>query len=692
MASDVDRLGLRIQVLRLAGALGREKSYGVSFCENGDDSTFRPLSIIAGPSQTGKTSTIDFIRYCLGGGDLPQHPEIVAAVRSAVLEVQLGRDRVSTIERSAAGSESRFATVWPLSLGELDSRGAHDLAALEVRRSTDLPADPEGLSQVVLAACGLDGISLPQAPTQTESRTQAFSIRDLFRLIWLPNERLDSKNLLFEHGNYMVAQKFRQTIDAIFNVHDVNASSLAAELHAASEAAQQAARDAENLRSVVQQEHPVGELVLETDRDQIAAEISQLTAQLQQYDSEQFSQEQHVEDLRQQVMTAEREAHDAAIRVRDRESLLGRLAALRGQYADDKKKLTFLKDAERLFDPLRVVTCPACFTELAESPNSADGSCSLCGTDLTRPSTLDEDAQSGSDAATPEDVDDTIAEESDGTVLLEAELRATSRRLDDLTDYWSRLDRDLRRLQDDEAEKSSEVDAAAAALDSLTRVPAPFLAIRDDLNRRITEARLRIQRVEAGLRLWGRVRNAEERSVRLSARAERLRQERRESAARPDRANVIRQLSDRFGGVLADLGYPKLSEARIDERYFPYVRGMPYSAASSGGQTLIALAWYLSILEVSYEQDARAPGLLMIDSPQKNLGHAAGADDQDFADARLVDNFYRHVKSWLASDGAGAQIIVIDNSPPAAVSNDVVVRYTRDRQRPPYGLIDDAID
>ena len=48
----------------------------------------------------------------------------------------------------------------------------------------------------------------------------------------------------------------------------------------------------------------------------------------------------------------------AALRVRNRESLMDRLAALRGQYADDKKKLTFLKEAEHLFNPLQVSVCP----------------------------------------------------------------------------------------------------------------------------------------------------------------------------------------------------------------------------------------------------------------------------------------------------------------------------------------------
>ena len=100
----------------------------------------------------------------------------------------------------------------------------------------------------------------------------------------------------------------------------------------------------------------------------------------------------------------------------------------------------------------------------------------------------------------------------------------------------------------------------------------------------------------------------------------------------------------------------------------------------------------MAVWELAFEGDAAAPGLLVIDSPQKNLGHAADQGDPDFADSRLVENFYRHVREWLAGDGLGAQLVVIDNSPPSFFSDHVVVHYTRDPQLPPYGLITDAVD
>jgi hypothetical protein len=105
------------------------------------------------------------------------------------------------------------------------------------------------------------------------------------------------------------------------------------------------------------------------------------------------------------------------------------------------------------------------------------------------------------------------------------------------------------------------------------------------------------------------------------------------------------------------------------------VRGEPYPAASAGGRTLIALAWQLALFETAWETRSSHPGFLLLDSPQKNLGGA--------------DSLYRHLHAWLAGRGAGAQIVVADNAPPPQTDGDVVVRFTRHPDRPPYGLIDD---
>jgi hypothetical protein len=334
---------------------------------------------------------------------------------------------------------------------------------------------------------------------------------------------------------------------------------------------------------------------------------------------------------------------------------------------------------------------------LEREPVVIDGACSLCG------HALPEQEEGALDLGTAihrvgtngeVHHDDVSVNPSlrNTTTILDAELKATSRRLTELNDYWTRLDEDLVVLKAAQEVANQAVNEAANALDRLVEVPAPYLAARDDLARRRATALLREQNAAAGLRLWRRVAATDETADRLRGQASRLRAEQRNAARHPERAAIISSLSARFGEILDDIGYPKLSNPHLDDRLVPFVRDLPYTNASSGGLVLISMAWYLAIWEIAFEQAAHAPGLLIIDSPQKNLGHDARPGDDEFADARLVENFYRHVKTWLAGPGNGAQLVVVDNSPPDVVADDVVVRYTRNRAVPPYGLIEDAID
>jgi hypothetical protein len=679
------RRGIRLSELRLTGAGVHDGPYTVSFLDERRLS-WRPLSIIAGPSQTGKTSVIDFARYCLGDDNHPQHPEILTHVRAASLETALAGE-ITTIERSATGRASSFASVWKASRAGLAD-------TIELRLATEPPSDPQGLSQYVLAACGLDSVMLPEAPTKGESGAQMLSIRDLFKLMWLPNERLDNKNLVLEHAPPIVSQKLRQTVDVMFGVHDAAGTDLAARAQQAGQAAREAERAARSLREVVQAEHPMGAADLEEERNRAHQQVQALTEQLAALDRDHMTAENTLTGMRRALEIAQSRARTAAVRVRNRESLMERLAVLRGQYADDKRKLTFLKEAERLFDPLQVTTCPACFSPLGGAPSAAGGVCSLCGHRVSVPNG-DAAHRAAADASEPPgDVAPAPGHAAlDGTLaVIQAEHKATARRLDDLTDYWNRLDADLKLLRTNQEAADRVVEEASTALNRAVDTPAPFLAGRDAINDRRTAASVREQKAQAGLRLWERVRAAEQNAQRLADQAARLRAQRKEISRRPSRVAVVARLSSRFGEILRDIEYPKLSRPRLDDQLKPSVRGLPYTAASSGGLVLISLAWYLAIWEIAHEQSALAPGLLIIDSPQKNLGRSAKADDTDFADTRLVENFYQHARRWLASSGTGAQLVVIDNSPPELVADDVVIRYTRNQSVPPYGLIDNAID
>ena len=311
------------------------------------------------------------------------------------------------------------------------------------------------------------------------------------------------------------------------------------------------------------------------------------------------------------------------------------MVTLRATYADDVSKLTMMAEAHRVLDAVR--------TRHEES------------------------------AGEPVDV--------------AGELRAARARLAEATAYLAGIEGELPQLRVD-AERAHETQARAAAeVDTATaHAVTPFLAQRDALARRREDAAAAMQRAAGGL---GLVHALERRAVDIARAESTIAGLREELAAvtaggpRPDRSSVVAAISRRFAAILRELHYPKLADAHLADDLTPYVRGEPYTAASSGARTLIALAWQLALFEVAWETRSSHPGFLLLDSPQKNLAQAG------FADRVTIERTYQHLRGWLGGRGAGAQIVVADNAPPPDTDDDVIVRFTRRADQAPYGLIDD---
>lgn len=656
------RSGIRLRHLRLFGTVGNDRTYDVSFLKGDDE--WRPFSIVAGASASGKTSVVEYVMYCLGAQEFPDHEEMKQNVRSAALEVEV--DGVThTIERTTVGASSKFASIWPAALDDLPT-------AKETRKPIEPPSDPDSLSQFVLSTFGLGGIKLPVSPSKADSDTAALSIRDLFRVIFYANSRLDSENLVFENGNQFVGLKFQQSIDLIFGVADDSIADLAQRIQAAERVEKEAEKASIVLRHIVEDEYPQGPAGVQILADNARNSAAQLSSDIDHLDQGLMQHQAVTYTLRNSLLEAQAELDKWDIRIKNRASLVDRLSSLALQYGDDKRKLVFLKEAERLFDPLHVTHCPACLANLAQAPAIEHGACNLCG-----------HAISG-DPATG-DMPTQTAEKS---ILVERELAATSRRLDQLTEYLGRLRTEYNSFLDARSVAADRAAGASYEIDRLATLPAPYLAQRDHLTKNRSAATSEAERSALGVRLWERVNEADKEHALRKGQTSILRREKKEASVREDRSTVVKRLSDRFAAILADFHYPKLSDAWLDNKLIPHVRGSIYTKASSGGLTLISIAWALTILEVSYEDDANAPGFLVIDSPQKNLG--ATQTDPDFRDAQLVDHVYNHVTTWLSGNGHGAQIIFIDNTPPALAAEDVVVRFTGNPDLHPYGLIHNA--
>jgi hypothetical protein len=660
--------GIRVRRLRLHGV---DRGYDVDL--RASDGSPRSLSVIAGAFSTGKTTILEFIDYCLGASDHPRHPEIMPKIRAATLEVDLSGSPY-LIER-AVGEPSTFAFV---RAGRMDERGGQP----PERRPLRPAGHPDSLSSLLLAHCKLTGVQLRDRPAKADSGTDPLSFRDLMWLCFLPNERLDNKNLLFEN-NQVKHLKLRQVFDVVFDVHDDRAVELGRsvrnlEARLVDERAAYAAAE-----QLVREQRLGSREDLEEAHRRAKAELVDTERALAELDEHARAGTRFAEELRERHRGAALHARRASARLRDRETQLRRMVPLRLQYADDVSRLTMLGEAHRLFDPFQVSTCPSCLTTLTWPPTVNDGRCSMCHSELADdpPSDVDD----------PDDGDTRIGARGE-RLDVGAELRSTKARLAELTAYLDDLEHEIPGLRGD-AEQAQDTEARAAAeIDAATaHAVTPYLAQRDALARRRENATAALQRAAIGLQLAQSLQRRADNLARLESSIASMREELAEATAasvRPDRSAIIGLVSERYGEILAAWRYPKLADPHLGDDLTPYVRGNRYTAASSGGRTLISLAWQLAVFEVAWETGSSHPGFLLLDSPQKNLGQA-GERDAEFADTVTIADIYRHLHTWLAGRGAGAQVIVADNAPPPQADPDVVVRFSRRPDQPPYGLIDD---
>lgn len=667
--------GLRIRRLLLDGPGDK---FTVEFAGNKPDSTAAngrlepadggtwPLSVIAGRTNTGKTSVLRFIEYVLGAKDFPKHTEVLRQVRTAALEVQTP-DGLFTVARAL---HSDTVHVYPGPADAIDPLAATTYVV-------EPTSDPESISQFVLTTVGLQDVELKEAPTKDESGTDRMSARDLMWICLFLNERVGSQQLLHT-GNVMKQLKLRQVVDAVFGVHDNERADLARRIKDAATALEAQRRSLDHLTEFVTQQEPKSAEHLAEEARELDTELMTVQDQIRALEARERAASDFATELRTFHADLAARATRSSALVRDRVTLLDRFGSLRAQYADDIRKLTMLVEAEDLFDQLSVEVCPVCFSSLTQTPSLDDGVCSLCHTDTKTTRNHDGEGEE-------------TGRSGDPVEAATKELRAAKRRYKDLDEYWQRLSAELDALRASaDADVAAETDAAAR-LDAATKdALSPFIAERTELGARRQATLVQRAQVTQGIKLHTGLDARRAAYERANRHLDALRKQQRDAKKRPDRDRVLSDISARYAQILRTIRYPKVNEAEvlppyIDNHLVPFVRGQHFKEASSGGQVLVTLAWALAVFEVAYETNAAHPGFLMIDTPQKNLG--GRADDAEFADIHLVERLYDHVLDWLAKAGKGAQVIFVDNTPPENATDHIVVRYTRDPEKPPFGLV-----
>jgi DNA repair exonuclease SbcCD ATPase subunit len=610
----VDAPPIAIRALRLRGP---RRDYLVEFTDDGDET--RQLSLIAGEIATGKTTILEFIEYCLGAQNHPEHDEIIDNVRSAQLAIEVleqgwtssdepGKqaeleqptlDDLQDVEESDAeehplvetGQEALAEVVGPRiaryvlerAVGGVRSsevrlyRGDHHATAPGLpRRLTTDPNSSDSVSQFLLRASGLGGLRLKQAPTQEDSKTSILSFRDITPLWFLTNRRMDNADLALErqpHKNI----KMRGVVDYFFGVSDDEASALSEQISALRTQQNEGRAAIVALQSFLREAGVADARTLDEQRDEQRAELRRARRAFDAINSRLQASTSFADEARERHAQASRRTRALDGQVRERETLLTRLSPLRSQYADDLRKLDMLEESQRLFDALNVTVCPACQIDLDVPVIDDEGVCSLCqrSTELAIEPGTEEEQPDGS----PNDV--------------AAERRSIRARLRDLQAFIVDVTGEATALRDDLSVARRDAVVAQRALDDLAAgALAPFISERDALNARVANATAALEATVTNRNLVDLLAQREYDVSRVASSLKAaLARQRELEQHRQSRDEVISRLSRRFARTLREVGYPKVDgNAHLDRNLVPYVRGKRYDrVGSSGAQTLAPL-------------------------------------------------------------------------------------------------------
>jgi hypothetical protein len=641
---------IRLHVLRLTGPSDR---YEVDF-----DKRKSNLAIIAGQIATGKTTILGFVDYCLGSHDHPAHPEIARRVRAVALELSIN-GVLWTIERPLFNAEQ---IAW-VHAGALD-----DTNAPTIRKNLEIPSVPDSLSAWLIQSAGLEGLRLKVTPGNPNSPVHLMSFRDLMWLCYLPNRRLDNEALLFE-DHQQKRYKLQQVIEVLFDVADQRLTDLMNQATVLRGEQRDQLNEIRSLQGFLRESDTPPRTEINAMRATLTEQQEGIHRQLGELEVRMREATGYADTLRLQFAAARERSVAAANHLRDRRTLIEKLLPLRGQYAEDERKLTFFGEARTLFNPLHVLWCPSCLQELEKTPEIKDLHCTLCGRELLA------DADAGFD--------------------FDAERKATKERMSHLDRYIDEVQAEIASAEMAASDARTAERGAEAELNSRVATQlSPYISGREGLVGKREQLRAQETALDRTVGWYEGLERREADLVSLDARraavATELEQRR---GNRPEKKDIVEDLGTRFAEILRAWGFPKVDESeapRLDENFVPWVHGRVYrQVGSSGALTLIAVAWQLTLFERAVEEGLPHPGFLIIDSPQKNLSPDA-VGDEEFLDPQIVERMWAHIATWCDAHPQ-AQLIVVDNTPPPLVENRVIVRYSRDANVPPYGLISDEI-
>lgn len=622
---------LLLKTLRLIGV---RKNYEVHF--------HKGLNYISGPTSTGKTAILELIDYAFGKKNHKSYIEIGESCTDVELEFYIS-ENLYKIKRPLSAFKE------PVLLQTYDSVKEKFAQArvLEI----DAPSNEKSLSYFLLSKLNLTNLTI---------RGDDFSFRDLFKFSYLKQTKIDNENILNEQ-NWVHNGKEKATFEIILDIYD----SLLADLQRSLKIEKENLKVKEIRYGAVKEFLKTAEIedyeTVQAKSVDIDSKLEEINSKIEKYKSDILKTEvgNDVNELVVFISVQKEKLSNLRNKFSDQEQYIQKLQLLENQYFSDIEKINEQIAGIKAINKYEYLYCPNCLRPISLHEES---SCLLCH----------------------QNMDDIVIKIND----LKKERKKLKKKKNELHTYIDsekekniRVGLEINKLQDN-------INSDEEKLDNLTRQYINPLATEISLLS-IKSGQLYEEKksLNESLKFIEELTNLEmllsEKRIEVEGIEEQIERQKYKDA----KEDKLKQLSETFSTILSSFEFPNLYEAYIDTKsYLPYVRGRKYSDLGSlGAVTLITMAYYLSIMICSKVQTGNHLGLLMIDTPRKNLG--ASSTSTEFRDEKIYESIINYFLQLGKECKNDFQLIVVNNGYPSDFSLDYIVKeFSSDGHD---GLIDD---
>ncbi|WP_280457719.1 hypothetical protein [Nocardia carnea] len=596
------------------------------------------VTVIRGPSDTGKSFIVDAIDFMFGARKLKEIPER-AGYSTILLGLVLPDGAEVTLRRSVNGGN------FGLDRENLQVRSTAQLQPLPETMSQQHSATAEGsLSKYLLKEIGLDDRWVRK---NIRNAVDSLSFRNIAHLCVVDETQMQSEVPPAFTGNYVTRTKEVSVLKLLLQDEDDSA------LRGSETPRDQKQLSAAKIDVVNRLAGNLEAQLADVPEPPLLHEqLARLVASIDELSSSVGT----LVDERGRTAHAVRKLQTAINDIRneqgDLRALRSRFALLRTQYSSDLERLAMVREAGNLLSYFRIGTCPFCGAEPEHQHlnTECEGDTTAFGEAIDR--------QFQRTQALAQDLDITIEEVSQRNTALQTELATTLRELDGhrrgLADFDAALEnrnQDLHEL----ITKRSSVERYLGLYDQIAALDKMKQVVADEAAAATTD-------VDTGIS---------------------LRAQREFSAAVAERLRTWR--------------FPDPDNVRYDTSEQDIVANDQLRQAHGKGvRAILHAAFTLALSQYCFDRDLPHPGFVILDSPLVTyrppdsdeaqsvdipLDRPSSIDNELSADvvAAFYDDIQRHV--------AGQVIIFENTDPPGELDDQTVdVVFTKNSETGRYGF------